>query len=93
MSGAKAAAIAIVLFLIIFAGILLVLHFLGLLLLAIAFFGLFLLIGIVLLVFAIGLVMIFMTFYYMLKKKPVVQEYGSYTLDQVKGKEDWDKEG
>lgn len=93
MSGAKAAAIAIVLFLIVFAGILLVLHFLGLLLLAIAFFGLFLLIGIVLLVFAIGLVMIFMTFYYMLKKKPVVQEYGNYTLDQVKGKEDWDKEG
>ncbi len=93
MSGGKAAAIAIVLFLIVFAGILLVLHFLGILLLAIAFFGLFLLIGIVLLVIAIGLFLIFMTFYYMLKKKPVVQEYGSYTLDQVEGKEDWDKEG
>jgi hypothetical protein len=93
MSGGRAAAIAVVLFLIVFAAILLVLHFLGVLLLAIAFFGIFLLIGIVLLIFAIGLVMIFMTFYYMLKKKPIVQEYGNYTLDQVKGKEDWDKEG
>lgn len=93
MSGGKAAAIAVVLFLGILAALLLVLHFLGILLLAIAFFGLFLLIGIVLLIFAIGLVVIFLAFYYMLKKEPVVQEYGSYTLDQVKGKEDWDKEG
>ncbi len=93
MSGGKAAALALVLFLAIFAAILLVLHFLGILLLAIAFMGLFVLIAIFLLVVAFGLVMIFLAFYYMLKKKPEVQEYGDYTLDQVKGKEDWDKEG
>ncbi len=93
MSSGKAAALAILIFLAIVAALLLVLHFLGALLWAIAFLGLYALIGLVILVLAIGLVMILLAFYYMLKKKPVVQEYGDYTLDGVKGKEDWDKEG
>ncbi len=93
MSSGKAAAFAILIFLAIVAALLVVLHFLGALLWAIAFLGLYALIGLVILVLAIGLVMILLAFYYMLKKKPVVQEYGDYTLDGVKGKEDWDKEG
>jgi hypothetical protein len=93
MSGGKAAALAILIFIGIVAVLLLVLHFLGVLLWAMAFLGLYVLIGLVILVVAIGLVMILLTFYYMLKKKPVVQEYGNYRLDDVNGKEDWDKKG
>ena len=93
MSGGKAAVLAILIFLAIVAALLLVLHFLGVLLWAIAFLGVYVLIGLVILVMAIGLVMILLAFYYMLKKKPVVQEYGNYTVDGVKGKEDWDKKG
>jgi uncharacterized membrane protein YphA (DoxX/SURF4 family) len=59
----------------------------------IAAVGLFVLIGIIILVLAFGLVLILLTFYYMLKKSPVVQEYGDYKLDSVKGKEDWEKKG
>ncbi|MEE9223730.1 MAG: hypothetical protein V3U51_03165 [Thermoplasmata archaeon] len=93
MSSGKAATLAILIFLAIVAALLLVLHFLGALLWAVAFLGLFVLIGLVVFIVAFGLVMIPLTFYYMLKKKPVVQEYGNYTLDGVKGKEDWVKKG
>jgi hypothetical protein len=93
MSGGKVAALAILIFISIVAALLLVLHFLGVLLSAIAFLGLYALIGLVILVLAIGFVIILLAFYYMLKKTPVVQEYGNYTLDGVKGKEDWDKKG
>ncbi|MEE9116519.1 MAG: hypothetical protein V3U09_06455 [Thermoplasmata archaeon] len=93
MSGGKAAVLAILIFLAIVTALLLVLHFLGVLLWAIAFLGVYVLIGLVILGVAIGLVMILLTFYYMLKEKPVVQEYGNYTLDSVKGKEDWVKKG
>ena len=93
MGSGKAAALAILIFLAIVAVLLLVLHFLGVLLRAIAFLGLFVLIGLVIFIVAFGLVMILLAFYYMLKKEPIVQEYGNYSLDGVKGKEDWDKIG
>jgi hypothetical protein len=91
MGGGKAAVLAFLILLAIVAVLLLVLHFLGVLLSIIAFLGIFVLIGLVILILAIGLVVILLAFYYMLKKEPVVQEYGNYSLDDVKGKEDWDK--
>jgi hypothetical protein len=93
MSGGKAAALAILIFIAIVAALLLVLHFLGVLLDIIAFLGLYVLIGLVILIVAIGIVVIFLAFYYMLTKEPVVQEYGNYRLDDVNGKEDWDQKG
>jgi hypothetical protein len=93
MSSGKAAALAILIFIAVVAAILLVLYFLGVLLSILESLGLYVLIGLIVLVLAIGLVMIVLTFYYMLKKKPVVQEYGNYALDDVEGKEDWEKKG
>jgi hypothetical protein len=93
MSSGKAAALAILLFLAVVAALLLVMHFLGVLLWAIAAVGIFLLIGLIILIVAIGLVVILLGFYYMLRKTPEVEKFGRYTLDDAKGKEDWDKKG
>lgn len=89
--GKKGIGIAIAVFLIIIAAILVILHFLGIFIILTLIFGLLLfaliIIGIVILI----LIFIFATPYYLLKKKPEVEEYGEYSLEQIKGEDD--KEG
>ncbi len=48
------------------------------------------LIGIVLFAVVAGVVLIFAVPYYLLAKEPKIDEYGTYTLDDVKGKEEED---
>lgn len=51
------------------------------------FIGFGVLIGVILIGIFSLLVLIFAVPYYLLAKKPKIDEYGSYTLDEVKGKE------
>lgn len=90
-SPGKAAVVALVIFLAIVSAILLVLHFLGMLILAIAFLGLFLFLGIIVLIVVIGLLFILLGPYYMLTKTPTVDESSDYRIDDIEGKEDWPK--
>ena len=90
-SPGKAAVAALVIFLAVIGGILLLLHFLGILILAIAFLGLFLFLGIILAIIVVGLIFILLGPYYMLTKKPVVDQSSSYSLEDVEGKEDRSK--
>lgn len=63
----------------------------GILILAIAFLGLFLFLGIIVLIVVIGLLFILLGPYYMLTKTPTVDESGEYRIDDIEGKEDWQK--
>ena len=90
-SPGKAAVVALAIFLAVIGGILLLLHFLGILILAMAFLGFFLFLGIVLAIVVVGLIFILLGPYYMLTKKPIVDQSNSYSLDDVEGKEDWSK--
>jgi len=46
------------------------------------------LIGIILFTIITGVVLIFAVPYYLLAKKPRIEKYGNYKLEEVKGKEE-----
>ena len=87
----KGIGIAIAVFLIIIAAILVILHFLGIFIILTVAFGILLLVLIIIGIVVSVLLFIFATPYYLLKKTPKVEEFGEYSLEQIK--EENEKEG
>ena len=84
---------ALLIFLILVGIILGLLHYFKILALIALLIGFGLLIAIILFALVTGVVLIFAVPYYLLAKKPKIEEYGSYKVEDVKGKEDDVKKG
>jgi fatty acid desaturase len=84
----KSMGIAIAVFLIIIAAILVILYFLKVFIILTFIFGLLLFALIIIGVVILILIFIFATPYYILKKKPTVEEFGEYSLEQIKEEND-----
>jgi membrane protein implicated in regulation of membrane protease activity len=82
------ALVAILLFLAAVAILLGVLHYFKILALIALVIGFGVLVGIVLLGVITGILLILAVPYYLVAKKPKIEEHGTYTLEDVKGKED-----
>ncbi len=65
-----------------------VLHFFKILALIALLIGFGVLVGIILLGILAGILLILALPYYLLTKEPKIDEYGTYTLEDVKGKEE-----
>ena len=87
----KSMGIAIAVFLLIIAAILVILYFLKVFIILTVAFSILLFVLIVLGIIASVLLFIFATPYFLLKKTPKVEEYGEYSLEQIKGEDE--KEG
>ena len=68
--------------------IFLIIFFLSYILLGVVLLVCMVLIGIFVIIAIVAVIMILAIPYYAITKKPEVQQYGSYTLDQVKDKDD-----
>lgn len=85
--------IAVLIFLAIVALILGALHYFEILALIALVIGFGVLIGIIIFVVVTGIVLILAVPYYLLAKEPKIDTYGSYTLEDVKGKGEGEEEG
>lgn len=82
------AIIALLIFLASVVIILGLLHYFEILALIALLIGFGVLIGIILFTIITGVVLIFAVPYYLLAKKPRIEKYGNYKLEDVKGKEE-----
>lgn len=82
----KSSIIAVLIFLAAVALILGVLHYFEILALIALVIGFGVLIGIIILVVVSGIALILAVPYYLLTKEPKIDSYGSYTLEDLKGK-------
>jgi hypothetical protein len=89
----KSSIIAVLIFLAVVVVILGVLHYFEILALIALAIGFGVLIGIIILGVVAGIALILAVPYYLLTKEPKIDSYGSYTLEDVKGKGEEEEKG
>jgi|GEM_PF-1329264 len=87
----KSGILAVLIFVAVIAILLVVLHFFKILALLALLIGFGVLAGIILLVVIAGILVIVALPYYMVTKEPTIDEQGSYSLADVKGKDEEEK--
>jgi membrane protein implicated in regulation of membrane protease activity len=87
----KSGMLAVLIFVAGIAILLLVLHYFKILALLALLIGLGVLVGIIILVLIAGILVIVALPYYLVTKEPTIDEQGSYTLADVKGKDEDEK--